>query len=247
MARVFGLFDTRAQAEDAAQRLIDAGVPLEALTVVARDERQAEAAVGDAVAGAPASATAQGAMEGGVMGLLAGVSLAAVPALGPVLMFGAPLTAAAGAVLGGATGAAMDPATDTRVYAEGVRRGGTFVSADVPDERAEPVRDVMLEAGAVDIHSRMAQWRGEGWTLDESASEPYDAFGAHWSESSKIGTAGGTLAGAAAGAAAGAIGGPLGVVLGGIAGAAAGAGIGAIGDYAGEAAQHGREEKKDDA
>ena len=218
MGRVFGLFDSRAQAEAAAQRLLDAGVPLEALTVVTHDEHRAEAAVGDAGAG-ERDVIGQGALEGGVLGLLAGVGLAAVPTLGPALMFGAPLTAAAGAVLG----AAAAPGHDLRVYAEGVRRGGTLVSAEVPDERAEAARDTLLAAGAVDIGARVAAWRAAGWAPSGN-ERPYDSFGLNWAESSKLGTGGGALAGAAAGAAVGAI-----------AGAAAGASIGAVGDVAGEA------------
>lgn len=233
MARVFGLFDSRAQAGDAAQRLLDAGVPLEALTVVAHDERRAEAAVGEAGVG-EGDVTGQGAAQGGVLGLLAGIGLAAVPMLGPALMFGAPLTAAAGAALGAAAGTAAEPGLDPRVYAEGVRRGGTLVSAEVPDDRAEAVRDALLAAGAVDIGARAAEWRAAGWT--PSADEgPYDSFGLNWAESSKLGTGGGAIAGAVTGAAVGAIGGPVGAALGAIAGAAAGAGVGAIGDAAGEA------------
>jgi len=64
-----------------------------------------------------------------------------------------------------------------------------------------------------------------------------DAVQSEWSESSKVGTAGGGLAGAATGAAIGSVGGPVGTVIGGIAGAVTGAGVGAAGDAAGEAAQ----------
>jgi len=64
-----------------------------------------------------------------------------------------------------------------------------------------------------------------------------DAVQSEWSESSKVGTAGGGLAGAATGAAIGSVGGPIGTVIGGIAGAVTGAGVGAAGDAAGEAAQ----------
>ncbi|MFO7167133.1 MAG: general stress protein [Chloroflexota bacterium] len=245
MTRIFGLFDTRAQAEDAAQRLLDAGVPPDALTIVAHDERRAAVGAADQD---QEMRVAEGAATGGVLGLLAGIGLVALPALGPALVFGAPLTAAAGAVLGGATGATpgvVDPASDARIYAEGVRRGGTLVSAEIADERAAESQAILRDVGAVDIPTRMKSWQKEGWTPPEAPAEPYDAFGEYWSESSKLGTGGGTLAGAATGAAIGAMGGPVGALIGGIAGAAAGGSIGALGDYAGEAAQREREKKEE--
>ena len=79
MTRIFGLFDTRAQAEDAAQRLLDAGVPPDALTIVAHDERRAAVGAADQD---QEMRVAEGAATGGVLGLLAGIGLVALPALG---------------------------------------------------------------------------------------------------------------------------------------------------------------------
>ncbi len=56
------------------------------------------------------------------------------------------------------------PDEDTALLAEGFRRGGGVVHAEVPDDRSEAVADALEAAGAVDLDEREAQWRREGWT-----------------------------------------------------------------------------------
>ncbi len=88
-----------------------------------------------------------GATLGGAAGLLAGLGLMAIPGLGPVVAAGWLAATAAGAVAGGATGGIIGALTqsgvsktDAEVYAEGVRRGGTLVTARVPDGRTRTHR-----------------------------------------------------------------------------------------------------------
>jgi len=93
----------------------------------------------------------------------------------------------------------------------------------------------------VDIDERGSEYRSAGWNRFDENDTSYsgsraDSDRSEWSESSKVGTAGGTLAGAGTGAAIGSVGGPVGTVIGGVAGAVTGAGVGAAGDAAGEAA-----------
>lgn len=56
------------------------------------------------------------------------------------------------------------PDEDRTTYAEGVRRGSIVVSARVEDSKLEQAMDVLESHGAVDLDTREAEWRQEGWT-----------------------------------------------------------------------------------
>ncbi|MFT8243216.1 DUF2382 domain-containing protein [Roseomonas sp. BN140053] len=56
------------------------------------------------------------------------------------------------------------PDEDRYAYSEGIRRGGVVVSAEVPDNLVEHAADVFEQHGAVDLDTREAQWRSEGWS-----------------------------------------------------------------------------------
>jgi uncharacterized protein (TIGR02271 family) len=59
-------------------------------------------------------------------------------------------------------------------YQEAVRRGGALLSVEVNDESAvERVREALYGAGAVDIDSRVAQWRNAGYTGYDRNSPAY--------------------------------------------------------------------------
>ena len=120
-----------------------------------------------------------GAALGGAAGLLAGLGLLAIPGIGPVVAAGWLVSTAAGAAAGAAAGGLVGALTQTGVsdedahaYAEGVRRGGTLVTARVPE--ADRSRyDAILDRSAVNIRHRSAAYRETGWSrFDESAS-PY--------------------------------------------------------------------------
>ena len=105
---------------------------------------------------APASA----ATVGGVAGLLAGLGLMAIPGLGPVVAAGWLVSTAALAVTGGAAGGLIGSLTqhgvdedEANAYAEGVRRGGTLVTARVPEADAARVEAIM-DRNAVNIRDR---------------------------------------------------------------------------------------------
>ena len=79
-------------------------------------------------------------MAGGIIGLLTGLGLMAIPGVGPVVAAGWLASTAAGVAAGGAAGGIIGALTqtgaseeDASAYAEGIRRGGTLVSARVPD------------------------------------------------------------------------------------------------------------------
>ncbi|AZO77455.1 MULTISPECIES: hypothetical protein [unclassified Bosea (in: a-proteobacteria)] len=121
-----------------------------------------------------------GAGVGGAAGLLAGLGLLAIPGVGPVVAAGWLAATAAGAVAGAAAGGLVGSfikeghdEDEANYYAETVRRGGSVVSV-----RAEPAQEAEVEAildGAtpIDRHTRMAQYRQEGWTRFDEKADPY--------------------------------------------------------------------------
>src|SRR6185437_12051706 len=61
-------------------------------------------------------------------------------------------------------------------YQEAVRRGGALLTIEVRDESAiERVREALFAAGAIDIDSRVAQWRNTGYTGYDRNAPPYTA------------------------------------------------------------------------
>jgi hypothetical protein len=113
--------------------------------------------------------------------LLAGLGLLAIPRLGPVVAAGWLASTALGAAAGAATGGVVGALTqagiskdDAPLYAEGVRRGGTLVSARVAD--ADRARlDAILNKSAVNLQDRSAAWQKTGWKTFDPASKPYAA------------------------------------------------------------------------
>jgi len=227
----------------------------------------------EAAEGAGAGAVG-GAVLGGLGGLLVGLGALAIPGVGPVVAagtlattlgttaVGAGIGAAAGGLVGALVGAGI-PEDDANIYAEGIRRGGALVTVQASsDNDADRAADILDRYNVVDIDERGSDYRSAGWTGFNENDTSYsgsttgsgtsgsgsraDSDRSEWSESSKVGTAGGTLAGAGTGAAIGSAGGPVGTVIGGVAGAVTGAGVGAAGDAAGEAASD-RARGEDDA
>src|SRR5215217_6377675 len=140
MTTVCRVYDSYAQARAAVDAVQGAGVPASDVSIVANKYVSAEHADVHDVPEAAKGAGIGGALGGGA-GLLAGLGLLAIPGLGPVVAAGwlasTAVGAAAGAATGGIVGALVDAGVskdDASRYAEGVRRGGTLVSARVPDQ-----------------------------------------------------------------------------------------------------------------
>lgn len=184
------LYDTYSDAQAAVRGLEAAGVPQSDISIVANNsdswfssdkklDRDRDG-VDDRAEGAGKGAGI-GAGLGGAAGLLAGLGLLAIPGLGPVVAAGwlasTAVGAAAGAATGGIVGALAEAGVskeDAPMYAEGVRRGGTLVSARVPD--ADRARlDAILNKSAVNLRDRSAAWQKSGWKTFDPASKPYDA------------------------------------------------------------------------
>jgi len=184
------LYDNHNDAQNAVRRLEAAGLPHADISMVANnsdswfgtekkldrdhdgvDDRAESAGKGAGI----------GAGVGGAAGLLAGLGLLAIPGLGPVVAAGWLAATAVGAAAGAATGGIVGALTEAGVstedahsYAEGIRRGGTLVSAHVPD--ADRGRfDSVLDQSAVNLRDRSAAWQKAGWKSFDAGSKPYGA------------------------------------------------------------------------
>src|SRR3982751_6698940 len=185
------LYDTYSDAERAVRRLEAAGVPHSDISLVANNsdnwygsssgkvDRDRDG-VDDRAEGAGTGAGI-GAGLGSAAGLLAGLGLLAIPGLGPVVAAGwlaaTAVGAAAGAATGGIVGALPEAGVsdeDAQSYAEGVRRGGTLVSARVPDADRSRL-DSVLNESAINLRDRSAAWQKAGWKSFDPASKPYGA------------------------------------------------------------------------
>jgi hypothetical protein len=181
------LYDNYSDAQRAVGRLEAAGVPHSDISIVANNSEdwyrpggkvdRDRDGVDDRAEGAGAGAGI-GAGVGGAAGLLAGLGLLAIPGLGPVVAAGWLASTAVGAAAGAASGGIIGALTQAGVskedasrYAEGIRRGGTLVSARVADQD-QPRLDQILNESSVDLNLRSSAWQKSGWTDFDAASPP---------------------------------------------------------------------------
>ncbi|GAA4133042.1 general stress protein [Aminobacter aganoensis] len=187
MATVTGLFDTYSDAKTAVGELARAGIDHDDISIVASNaDGSYDRSTGDVDAGEAAGAGAGiGALVGGTGGLLTGLGVMAIPGVGPVVAAGwlaaTAAGAAAGALAGGAAGGIIGALTDSgvssedaHVYAEGVRRGGTLVTARVSDGDQENLaRSILQNSNWVDINQRRASYAEGGWDSFDETADPF--------------------------------------------------------------------------
>ena len=186
------LFDDYADARGAVRALEAAGFAHDDVSIVAnkeaygRNDRDNDDVHDDSVNddGDVTRGATTGAVLGGVGGLLAGLGLLAIPGLGPIVAAGWLASTAAGAAIGGVGGAATGGIVgalknaghdddEAQVYSEGVRRGGTLVSARVSEERRAEAESILLNFNSVDAATRGAAYRETGWTSFDPNADPY--------------------------------------------------------------------------
>ena len=182
---ITGLFDTYAAAANAVRDLEAAGVPHSDVSIVANNaDGTHKAAMSDEVTDDAGKGAGIGAAVGGVGGLLTGLGLMAIPGVGPVVAAGwlaaTAVGAVAGAAVGGAAGGIVGSLTDAgvpeahaHVYAEGVRRGGTLVTAKVEDTRVTAAEAVLSRHSAVDASARGKAYRDTGWSRFDPQAPAY--------------------------------------------------------------------------
>lgn len=169
---VIGVFDAPSRAEDALNGLRDAGILPEQVSLVARDQRNADSvAAGAGMGSEGASAGAVlGGVTGGILGWLVGIGALVVPGFGPIIAAGALATtlgaAALGAVAGGLIGALVDlgiPEEEALGYEGSVREGGMLLTVHAAtDEQAWNARALFERHGGADVRA---------YGLDEPAGE----------------------------------------------------------------------------
>lgn len=180
------LFDNYADAERGVGELERLGVPHNDISLVANNtdgahNHRGEYRPGDGHTAADhvtddaGKGAATGGVVGGVGGLLAGLGMLAIPGLGPVVAAGWLASTAVGALVGAAAGGAAgglvgalehagESKEDAHVYAEGVRRGGTLVSAKVDDSLAAAAESALDGLTGVSASDRGRLYRENGWS-----------------------------------------------------------------------------------
>ena len=187
------LYPTYDRAAQAVRELETAGVPHKDISIISnnsdswysdsgttkRVDRDRDG-VDDRAEGAGAGAGI-GAGIGGAAGLLAGLGLLAIPGIGPVVAAGWLAATAAGAAAGGIAGGIVGALTqagvsdeDAQVYAEGVRRGGTLVTARVNDADATRL-EAVLDRSSLRTTDVRRSYDKSGWKGFDPAAKPYSA------------------------------------------------------------------------
>ena len=180
MARtVLGLYRTRTAADEAVDKLNDAGYKAKDISIIMRNEDHHDrhivedggGSVAENVVGAAASGATTGGVIGGIAGLLIGIGAITIPGIG-ALLIGGPIAAAlgltgaaattvtgavTGAVAGGLVGALVGlglPEEEARDYEEEIREGAILLAVSPRDTDDEDnVRSIFEETGAQKIRT----------------------------------------------------------------------------------------------
>jgi hypothetical protein len=188
------LFDTLSDARHAVIELERVGVPPEHISLVAhrshanpmgvRVREPHDHTAGDAAAIDAGAGVAIGGILGAAGGALVGLGLLVIPGLGPVVaagwlaatavgaLAGGAVVGAAGGLIGALTNAGVSKA-EADVYAEGVRRGGTLVSAKVNDAYLAEATSALNAIPYVDVAARGVAYRESGWNGFDEAAPAY--------------------------------------------------------------------------
>lgn len=181
---VTGLFDDYSDGTAAVEQLKAAGISDSDISIVSNNADGRHKSGNNDVAEDAGAGAGIGAAVGGVGGLLTGLGIMAIPGVGPVVAAGwlaaTAAGAVAGAVVGGAAGGIIGALTDSgvderdaHVYAEGVRRGGTLVTAKVEESRAAEAEAILQRSNWVNLPARRTAYEGQGWTSFDDNSKPY--------------------------------------------------------------------------
>ncbi|WP_431862693.1 hypothetical protein [Azospirillum sp.] len=198
---IVALYDRAGDAKRAVDDLTGAGVPRDAISLVA--SHPAERDGGSALAGIDAdrdasTGTAIAATLGGVGGAMLAMAVLAIPgvgaavAIGPIAagLVGAGAGAVAGGLVGSLTGLGV-PAHEAHAYSEGVERGGTLLI--VHTDRADPdrVSEVLARHPPADVRTpggggghrgkdalagRGADWRTAAWAPFDQSAGPMEVL-----------------------------------------------------------------------
>lgn len=162
---VFGIYSTRAGAEDAVESLTRAGFPAANISVLLPESLGGPKNIGTEKAtkapeGTTTGVTVGGAI-GGALGVLVGIGALAIPGLGPFIAAG-PIVAGlaglgVGGTVGGVTGALVGlgmPEFEAKRYEGRLKTGGILLSVhcDTSDE-IKRAKELLKSTGAQDVSS----------------------------------------------------------------------------------------------
>ncbi|HYH39823.1 MAG TPA: hypothetical protein VD860_16500 [Azospirillum sp.] len=200
---IVALYDRAGDAKRAVDDLTGAGVPRDAISLVASHpaERDGGSGATDTDIDADRSAgtgTTVGATLGGVGGAMLAMAALAIPgvgaavAVGPIAagLLGAGAGAVAGGLIGSLTGLGV-PEHEAHAYTEGVERGGTLLI--VHTDRADPdlVTEVLARHPPADVRvpgggeghrgkdalaGRGADWRTAAWAPFDQSAGPMEVL-----------------------------------------------------------------------
>ncbi len=177
METVAGIFQSRAEAEEAVRQIHSLGIPNDriALLTPGMSDERVERAVPTDDSEQPGMGKAMGGTVGGAMGIAGGASLGAaaasllVPGVGPVLagaILGAALLGAGGTAAGVAVGGALEkeletglPHDELYLYEHALQKGESVVIAFFEDEGARyATQSALANAGAKSIDEARENW-----------------------------------------------------------------------------------------
>jgi len=179
MKTIVALYDDFAAAQRATQELVANGVDRANISLVANDVageygqyvNDPDATPVTVAADTTAVGAGTGAVIGGIGGLLVGLGALAIPGIGPIIAAGPLVSALVGAGVGAVTGGLVGaltglgiPEAEAGYYAEGVRRGGVLVTAQVPEDSVNWAMDILDRYNPVDIEERVGLWKQRGWS-----------------------------------------------------------------------------------
>src|SRR3954447_15383076 len=160
----FGLYNSRAQAENAVEALQQAGFRSDDISVLLPDQQSSEEFAHEKNTKAPEGTTtgvSVGGALGGTLGLLAGIGALAIPGLGPFIAAGPIMGTLAGAGAGGAVGGLIGalvgmgiPEYEAKRYEGRVREGGILLSVHCDSsDWVDRGKDILKRTGAQDVSS----------------------------------------------------------------------------------------------
>src|SRR5438270_6925160 len=160
----YGIFRTRAQAENAVDRMVAAGFRTEDISVLLPENVGTKDFAAEKNTKAPEGATTgatSGAVVGGTLGLLAGIGALAIPGVGPFIAAGPIMGALAGAgtggVVGGIIGALVGmgiPEYEAKRYEGMVKEGKVLLSVHCDNsDWVKRAKDILETTGAENISS----------------------------------------------------------------------------------------------
>ena len=172
MDTVAGVFKSQADAERAVQGLLSVGIKQESIALLAPGSgpQKARKRVTTSDTEQPGMGTAVGGVVGGAVGVAGGTQLGAaliaatLPGVGPVIgmgLLGGAILGLAGAKIGNVVEDAMSeglPADELFVYEDALRQGRSVVVVSADEDRAEPIRKALENAGAESIDAARKQW-----------------------------------------------------------------------------------------